>query len=331
MTPSGEQLTLKGEFNHYQENTFSLNNRMAISYGINLEDKEKVEITLGNIEGRYSNCYQMVFVLKGTLSLHDRRFNTTIGEISTQQHNFCRLSTKSVKLVMSEHDDEIVCINISEEFLSRYLTEEHPLKKHFSNQKPFRTMILTNRSMYITPEMSAILQRIDHSSSGKLCNQLLLESKVIELMALQISQYEELERIQITTPLKKEELERMQQAREILIGHTGEQLSLRTLAHLVGTNEYNLKRDFKTVFGTTVYRYLSQYKMEQAKDLMITTDNTIAEISQRIGYKHATHFTSAFKKYFGYLPNKIKSGKLSLLLLIEDFSILFENLEIFMI
>lgn len=131
MTPSGEQLTLKGEFNHYQENTFSLNNRMAISYGINLEDKEKVEITLGNIEGRYSNCYQMVFVLKGTLSLRDRRFNTSIGEISTQQHNFCRLSTKSVKLVMSEHDDEIVCINISEEFLSRYLTEEHPLKKTF--------------------------------------------------------------------------------------------------------------------------------------------------------------------------------------------------------
>ena len=183
--------------------------------------------------------------------------------------------------------------------------------------------------MYITPEMSAILQRIGHSISDKFCNQLLLESKVIELMALQITQYEELERIQTPTTLKKEELERMQQAREILIGHTGDQLSLRTLAHLVGTNEYNLKRDFKTVFGTSVYRYLSQYKMEQAKDLMINTNNTIAEISQRIGYKHATHFTSAFKKYFGYLPNKIKSGKLSLLLLIEDFSVLFENLEIF--
>jgi AraC-like DNA-binding protein len=331
MTPSGEQLTLKGEFNHYQENAFSFNRAVAVSYGINLEDRGKVEITLNNIEGGSLECYQMIFVLKGKLSILGRGINGSINEIGSQQHNLCRISSNASRLVINSPGDEVVCINLSNVFFNRYLTEKHPVKKHFSNQEADGAIMLSTDSMYITSEMNAILQRIGNLSSDGFCDQLLLESKVIELMALQISQYEQLESRETVTLLKKEELERMQQARDILIDHTGEQLSLRALAHLVGTNEYNLKRDFKTVFGTSVYRYLSQYKMEQAKDLMMKTDITIAEISQRIGYKHATHFTSAFKKYFGYLPNKIKSAKLSLLLLIEDFSMLLENLELFIL
>ncbi|MCX2474019.1 AraC family transcriptional regulator [Pedobacter sp. MC2016-05] len=120
----------------------------------------------------------------------------------------------------------------------------------------------------------------------------------------------------------------MHEVREILIQQSGDQLSLRALAHLVGTNEFNLKRDFKALFGKTVFAYLNQHKMEKAKNMLIEEDTTVSEISKRMGYKHATHFTSAFKKYFGYLPNKIKTGKLSLLIFFEDFIALLENLSL---
>jgi len=65
--------------------------------------------------------------------------------------------------------------------------------------------------------------------------------------------------------------------------------------------------------------------MEYAKSLLVENDLSIAEIADKTGYKHATHFTTAFKKYFGFLPNKIKSGKLSLLLFLEDFGLLLDN------
>jgi len=53
----------------------------------------------------------------------------------------------------------------------------------------------------------------------------------------------------------------------------------------------------------------------------------VAETSKKMGYKHATHFTNAFKKYFGFLPNKIKTGKFSMLLFCEDFTAILENLN----
>lgn len=55
----------------------------------------------------------------------------------------------------------------------------------------------------------------------------------------------------------------------------------------------NFKQQFKAAYSVPYMSYLNQYKMEQAKVMLM-------------GYKPVTHFTSAFKKYFGYLPDKIK-------------------------
>ena len=324
MTQSGEELTLKGEYNQGLESVFSYNKAMEFSYNMDLEDREKVEIRMSCPGNKQSDTFQMIFVLKG---------NITVGglenlQIGAQQHNLCRVALQSTRMVMSHIDDELICINLSPAFINRYLPVNHPahgqlMTTSTSNKTP---MMLAPLNMHITPEIGAILQRLGNANQSNFCDQLLLEAKAIELLALQISQFEALQDNIATPQLKKGELEKMEEAREILIHHTGAQLSLRSLAHLVGTNEFNLKRDFKTVFGNTVYGYLNQYKMEKAKSMLLAKDINIAEIAKEVGYKHATHFTSAFKKYFGYLPNKIKSGKLSLLIFIEDFSVLFDNL-----
>lgn len=188
--------------------------------------------------------------------------------------------------------------------------------------------VLSKLNMHLTPEISAILQWLDQTTHSGFCAQLLLKSKVIELLALQISQFELTQLEEKPIHLKKQELDKMLVAREIIISHTGEQLSLRALAHLVGTNEFNLKRNFKIAFGTTVYGYLSQYKMEQAKAMLIAKDLTVAEVSLKMGYKYATHFSTAFKKYFGYLPNRLRSGKLSIFLFIEEISVVFEDVTL---
>jgi AraC-like DNA-binding protein len=46
--------------------------------------------------------------------------------------------------------------------------------------------------------------------------------------------------------------------------------------------------------------------MNRSKELLINEDMKIAEVAKLSGYKHASHFTTAFKKYFGYLPHQIK-------------------------
>ncbi|RYY33343.1 MAG: AraC family transcriptional regulator, partial [Sphingobacteriaceae bacterium] len=101
-------------------------------------------------------------------------------------------------------------------------------------------------------------------------------------------------------------VEKMNHVRDILLDNLNTELSLKELANQVGTNEFDLKRNFKKVFGNTVFGYLHQHKMEKAKQLLLTANNKVATVAELMGYKYATHFTNAFKKYFGYLPHKLK-------------------------
>lgn len=327
MTQSGEELTLKGESGYRHDTVFSFHKAMAVSYAVDMDSPGRIEIRMSYPDHRQSETLRMIFVLRGEISFMGQLEFAAV-KIGTQQHNLCRISSAAMRMIMSDPADEVICINLSEDFVGRYLPQDHPAQQRLTSRTGSQhPVMLSPFNMSISPEISGILQRLSHTAKSEFCDQLLLESKVIELLALQLSQFEQIQDHGLSAQLKQGEQERMQEVREIVINNTGEQLSLRSLAHLVGTNEFNLKRDFKAAFGTTVYRYLNQYKMEQAKTLLIEKDMTIAEIALKIGYKHATHFTTAFKKYFGYLPNRIRSGKLALLFFVEDFTVLFEQLE----
>lgn len=107
--------------------------------------------------------------------------------------------------------------------------------------------------------------------------------------------------------LKAGEIEKMVEVKNILISNWAFPLSLKELAHKVGTNEFHLKKHFKMVFGSTVFKYLYQYKMERAKEMLTLQDLSIGEIAQKLGFKHATHFTASFKKHVGFLPRQYKT------------------------
>jgi AraC-like DNA-binding protein len=78
--------------------------------------------------------------------------------------------------------------------------------------------------------------------------------------------------------------------------------SLRRLALMVGTNEYKLKHGFKSLFGTTVFGYLFDYRMEMACQHLLDSDKTIQEIASLTGYEHHSHFSMAFKRKFCFSP-----------------------------
>jgi len=324
MTQSGEQLTLKGEIEQKPENVYLLQKSLAINYSINIDDRDHVEVKTFMGDQPATLLFQMIFVLKGKAIFRKRGSDETYASIESQQHNLLGFKPAAVHMFMSSAKDEVICINLSTSFLSRYLPAHHSwqqLSKLSDEQLP---LMLAGTNMPFTPEIGTVLQLLNHTTKSNFCDQLILESKTIELLALQLLQLEQLENMPPHVVLKKEDMDKMLAAREILINHSGRPLSLRSLAHLVGTNEFNLKRNFKNAFGNTVYNYLNQHKMDQAKTMLKQGDITIAEVAEKMGYKYATHFSSAFKKYYGYLPKSVKSGKLSMILFLEEIFIALE-------
>ncbi len=69
--------------------------------------------------------------------------------------------------------------------------------------------------------------------------------------------------------------------------------------------EYLLKL-FKNEFGYTIYEYTLKKRMERAKELILSSDYDIRDITGQVGYNDTNYFCKAFKRYFGISPARFR-------------------------
>jgi AraC-like DNA-binding protein len=156
-----------------------------------------------------------------------------------------------------------------------------------------------------TLPMQRIAQQILHCPYRGIAKRMYLEGKVLELMGILIAQELEICDGQSNLqPLKPDVVDRIHHAREIILQRLDNPPSLHELARQVGLNECTLKRGFRSCFGTTVFGYLRNYKLEQARQLLETGDMKITEIAQAMGYTSRSPFAAAFRKQFGMNPKE---------------------------
>jgi AraC-like DNA-binding protein len=91
-------------------------------------------------------------------------------------------------------------------------------------------------------------------------------------------------------------------AREILLQHIGEPLTIKELSRKVAINECYLKKGFKEMFGTTIFDFYQGQRMEHARYLLYEKGLSVTEVSVMLGYSSISHFSTAFKKHTGLKP-----------------------------
>lgn len=96
--------------------------------------------------------------------------------------------------------------------------------------------------------------------------------------------------------------EKILKAREILLKHIGEPITIKALSRKVAINECYLKKGFKEIFGTTIFDFYQGQRMEHAKYLLYDKGLSVTEVSMMLGYSSISHFSTAFKKHTGIKP-----------------------------
>ena len=96
--------------------------------------------------------------------------------------------------------------------------------------------------------------------------------------------------------------EKIMKAREILLQHIGEPITIKALSRKVAINECYLKKGFKEIFGTTIFDFYQGQRMEHAKYLLYDKGLSVTEVSMMLGYSSISHFSTAFKKHTGIKP-----------------------------
>lgn len=171
-----------------------------------------------------------------------------------------------------------------------------------------RKKLLDNEIFYpgeypITPDMLKTIHETFNSPLSGSLKRLLIEAKVHELVALQLSSLSE-KKSSGKNPSPQCDL--FYAIREYLADTFLREHSLKEIARNFGINEFTLKKGFRENFNTTVFEFLLGKRLEHAHHLLLNNDQTIQEISSLVGYKYPNHFSAAFKKKFGITPSLLK-------------------------
>ena len=94
--------------------------------------------------------------------------------------------------------------------------------------------------------------------------------------------------------------------------HYGEEIGAQQLADMVYLAPSYLSSLFKKETGQNLSKYIKQYRMEKAKELLTGTNMKIVNISEQVGYPNVSYFVQSFREYFGVSPQKFRDqGELS--------------------
>ena len=90
--------------------------------------------------------------------------------------------------------------------------------------------------------------------------------------------------------------------------HFGSELNMERIASSASISESECLRCFRTTIGTTPIQYLKQYRIQQAGQLLLNTDEKISEIASRCGFQDMSYFTRIFREQMGCTPSQYRKN-----------------------
>jgi len=98
-------------------------------------------------------------------------------------------------------------------------------------------------------------------------------------------------------------------ARDIMIYinfHYAKKVTLESLAAIFHRSEDHISHEFKNVYGISPINYAIDRRICEAKWLLINTLDSLAVVSEQIGYENVNYFTNLFTKKIGMTPTEYR-------------------------
>lgn len=90
--------------------------------------------------------------------------------------------------------------------------------------------------------------------------------------------------------------------------HFDEEIGVDQLARIVYLTPSYLSSIFKKETGQNLSKFIKQFRMERAKDMLENTTKKIVSISNEVGYPNVSYFCQSFRECFGVSPQKYRSN-----------------------
>ncbi|WP_052184136.1 BLUF domain-containing protein [Psychroserpens sp. Hel_I_66] len=145
-----------------------------------------------------------------------------------------------------------------------------------------------------------------------LVGRLLIEAAVLNMLASQIIAHDKDKKTESFQPdLSLEELSKLSNIGDYIKDNFGKRISIGEISGETGLSPKKLQAGFRFLYGYSVNQYISNVKLERAKELIYKTDKTISEICYEVGYSSRSYLSKIFFERYGVLPSEYKNSLLN--------------------
>ncbi len=260
---------------------------------LTVDDRNKVRMN----RHRY---FEVLYLCSGSANCHiqDRLLPFHEGDLaiigSTLYHRIeCQSSTPVTIAALFFEPDLIRCDGASDstEYLAPFLLQDedfpHIVPAETGVPRQVLDMMLRMRS-----ELPAT------SARGKLA----LKTYTKMLLMLLVNQYASYAGTAETYQRQQHNLERLRPLFRYLGENCGNQVQVREASRICGMSESHFMSLFKRVTGLSFVTYLNHFRIERAQALLAKTEESMADISQQVGFCDQSYFGTVFRRIVGLTP-----------------------------
>lgn len=280
---------------------YSVRNDINLSYGrYSMPERCHIE----NIhEEDYIGFY---FCLGGKVKLLDENFNKDSMNKGDVAYHKAKKGLTVIDVIPTEDDYELLMIHFSMDSFSNFLGKRVDNLPEFlqenSNEfdKPYRVKSMSH-------EFFTRLKNIDFDIKKEVESQLDLESKIYEFMSYAINAFSAMDK-GVKTAIKKEQ-KLFESICKDIRNHMVDPISLSDLSKKYKIKESEIKNLFKKEFNTTPKKFLKEYRLLKAKELLVEGECDVNTAAYVVGYSSVSSFSRAFIEKFGSRPGHFMPTK----------------------
>ncbi len=249
-------------------------------------------------------------VLAGELPNHITKFNevnlSLDGSLFTQRHtssgktrcdmadsdSMCMLPVGQTLTANWNHEYEYVAIDFSQNHLSQMA-----LEMNLSAQIELKETI-SKKDILLQHLGLALLDEADKKEAS---SRLYSESMAHTLMFHLLKNYStaNFQNKSVSGGLSGNKLRRVT---DFINDNLEQDLTLAEIATIAGLSHFHFARMFRKTMGVTPQQYITNRRIEKAKELLAKSNLPIVEVGFQIGFKNQSHFTTLFRKFTSLTP-----------------------------
>ncbi len=250
----------------------------------------------------------IIFGLKGTYSIVNSQSNQTYNAISGYQ-NFMYAYSNGLYILGKENCTEILTVKFPQSLFINIAGNGGELLIRFAeNIKQGNNVLLNDRWGPIDLAIAQIIRELINSKHKGDLQKIFIISKCFELLVLCATSCCNARKKKDVYLKNPDDQEKIFAVKEIINEKVHCPPHLDEIAKMVGINVYKLKRGFKEVYEISVFKYLTEQRLNLAHEYLKSTSKTAAEIAYQLGYATPQHFSYMFKKKFGMTPHQVKNA-----------------------